>query len=464
MSGTASNYGLSRMMIGIVLAGLSFLAVSMRILQQSGSFNIDTLIIYAITAAYGVMMFASSYVEEEQHFWYWITAGWVAYLHCRSIQSKKSTRFSFSAIQIATLAILHSHRIIQRWNQTGQKYAGAPDIVTRELNPQPILLWALVALTYLAVYLRIGYTFSHYFNMYYIVGLLSATTLVVPALVFKVAFTSADAPELFYFLQGEEVEWLQQLPLVSIARGIFANLAAHVCILFIAVYFYPLRPKEKDQHRLLSALHSLLALLLLTQSRTVNTPLFLLFLIQYLSLTFLSLSPTQITISTLLFAHTSFFALGNSNAISSIDLSNAYNGVSGYNVLAVGILVFVGNWAGPIWWAVSATVLLAGGKGGLKSDRDTEKKKPTTVKAISNEIDLLGSERLPDTSYANFLALSTLFTSGSLLAVMIACTALRTHLFIWTVFSPKYLYSMAWTLGYHLLVNCVLNGALLSLK
>ena len=33
-----------------------------------------------IAAAYSVMMFASSYVEEEQHFWYWATSGWLAML------------------------------------------------------------------------------------------------------------------------------------------------------------------------------------------------------------------------------------------------------------------------------------------------------------------------------------------------------------------------------------------------
>lgn len=27
------------------------------------------------------MMFATSYVEEEQHFWYWVTAAWMAYLY-----------------------------------------------------------------------------------------------------------------------------------------------------------------------------------------------------------------------------------------------------------------------------------------------------------------------------------------------------------------------------------------------
>jgi ethanolaminephosphotransferase len=40
-----------------------------------------------------------------------------------------------------------------------------------------------------------------------------------------------------------------------------------------------------------------------------------------------------------------------------------------------------------------------------------------------------------------------------LMFVMAACTALRTHLFIWTVFSPKYLYILAWTILNHLLIN-----------
>jgi len=47
-----------------------------------------------------------------------------------------------------------------------------------------------------------------------------------------------------------------------------------------------------------------------------------------------------------------------------------------------------------------------------------------------------------------------------LVAVMVACTALRTHLFIWTVFSPKYLYAMAWTVGWHLGINVGLGNLL----
>lgn len=58
------------------------------------------------------------------------------------------------------------------------------------------------------------------------------------------------------------------------------------------------------------------------------------------------------------------------------------------------------------------------------------------------------------------LAMLTVFVTAALVFVMGACTLLRTHLFIWTVFSPKFLYSMAWCLGQHLVVNVGLGGVL----
>jgi ethanolaminephosphotransferase len=171
-------------------------------------------------------------------------------------------------------------------------------------------------------------------------------------------------------------------------------------------------------------IHDLLTLFLITQSRATNIPLLLLFEIQFYTLNDLDLSITEITTTSLLLQYTSFFTFGGSNAISSIDLSSAYNGVAGYNVLAVGILTFVSNWVGPVFWTSATNLML------LRLRRKDEK-------------NLL----LPH------LALLTVFVTGSLFFVMAACTVLRTHLFIWTVFSPKYLYSMAWSLGQHLLIN-----------
>lgn len=219
---------------------------------------------------------------------------------------------------------------------------------------------------------------------------------------------------------------------------------------------------------------SLLTLFLVTQARTTNIPLFLFFLIQLDLLTALRLSPLQITINTLILGQASFFALGNSNAISSIDLSNSYNGVSGYNIVAVGVLVFLSNWAGPVWWSIAGVSLLvqARGHSACASSAEDIGGASGRKKWVQMEFDNLVSKRKTDAPpvdqqnleggpvFLTHATVLTLFTSISLLAVMVACTVLRTHLFIWTVFSPKYLFAMSWTMAFHLIISLVIGGGL----
>lgn len=160
----------------------------------------------------------------------------------------------------------------------------------------------------------------------------------------------------------------------------------------------------------------------MTQSRATNVPLFLIFRIQATILSSLSLTGIEVTVTTLILQYMTFFAFGGSNAISSVDLSSAYNGVGSYSVVSVGVLTFVSNWAGPIWWISMSHIL----RPRTSEDHDSA-------------------------------ALFTFHVAASLVSVMAACTALRTHLFIWTVFSPKYLYSMAWATANHVAVN-ILGG------
>jgi ethanolaminephosphotransferase len=83
MSGTASNYDVPRLIAGAALATLSFLGSAHVALQQRSLRNVDGAVFLAAIILYGVMMFASSYVEEEQHYWYWLATGWFAYLRAR---------------------------------------------------------------------------------------------------------------------------------------------------------------------------------------------------------------------------------------------------------------------------------------------------------------------------------------------------------------------------------------------
>ena len=167
------------------------------------------------------------------------------------------------------------------------------------------------------------------------------------------------------------------------------------------------------------------------QTRITNISLFLILEIQAYALASLNLSWVEATTSSIIFQRVSFFAFGGSNSLSSIDLSNAYNGISGYNVISVGVLTFCGNWAGPLWWTVSMSRLMQ------KRSQETQKDGMT-----------------------HHLLVKSTFILCSLLFVMLACTMLRTHLFIWTVFSPKYLYSMAWSLGQHICVDTIFGTVL----
>lgn len=257
------------------------------------------------------------------------------------------------------------------------------------------------------------------------------------AIIFKVSFTAADAPELLDPIMLRITEWGFQSSLVFQARIVFIGIALLVGI-FVCTGFtsrgtqngrqseFPpelRRPCLTREFGIVGSkrlLHEAITLFLITQSRATNIPLFLLFKVQASIVELLDMDSTEITLNLILMQQVAFFAFGGSNALSSVDLSTAYNGVSDYNVGIVGFLTFVSNWAGPIWW-MSETAI--------------------------------NQPRLTRTEATNRVALLSFSTKMELLAVMTACTMLRTHLFVWTVFSPKFLYSIAWALANHLGMN-----------
>lgn len=80
LSNAGSKYAMSRLYLGVGIALLALLislrACSLLIADDSST----RYWMLSLALLFGSMMFASSYVEEEQHFWYWMLSGWLGWL------------------------------------------------------------------------------------------------------------------------------------------------------------------------------------------------------------------------------------------------------------------------------------------------------------------------------------------------------------------------------------------------
>lgn len=102
MSGMASNYDVPRLYIGqgvAVLAAMLAIAAATRSISEPTS---SLLPFGGIVLAYGIMMFASSYVEEEQHFWYWATTAWFGLLGLKGFRRYNTPSFFSHSFQLST--------------------------------------------------------------------------------------------------------------------------------------------------------------------------------------------------------------------------------------------------------------------------------------------------------------------------------------------------------------------------
>jgi ethanolaminephosphotransferase len=263
LSSTASSYDVPRMVAGVALA----FASSVLAVLAFPSFWPPSLAGSALTLTtilYGVMMFATSYVEEEQHFWYWITPAWLAFFAIRSLQHGHRLHLAEDwnlPSAILTIPVLACHRLMVRWNQTGQKHAGEPDIVHEFFPSHHVLMWILI----LATYLVVGYQLARTCLRSTLIGdadLAIAFVSILPAVVFKLNFTQADAPELVLGLGGKLRAVTADLDLLTQARVVFVMLT--LCLIIAVVEAKWNRKKQGSRSKCLA--EHLLASTMLTNT------------------------------------------------------------------------------------------------------------------------------------------------------------------------------------------------------
>ncbi|XP_038881646.1 GPI ethanolamine phosphate transferase 2 isoform X3 [Benincasa hispida] len=128
------------------------------------------------------------------------------------------------------------------------------------------------------------------------------------------------------------------------------------------------------------------------------------------------------------------FALGNSNSLATVDVAGAFIGISNYSTLLSGILMFIITYASPMLLLLSMVMYIS-----IKN---------LDIAASPQNVDFgLVLKRILGLPCLVPLTINSIL----LLAYTIVLILMRNHLFVWSVFSPKYLYACATTV-------CILIG------
>ncbi|TNY18613.1 alkaline-phosphatase-like protein [Rhodotorula diobovata] len=403
---SSSSYHLRPLFCGLALLLLASLASLYRLrrvwtVESRGS----RFAVGAAVVAFVGSFFATSFIEEEHEFWYFVTATALLLL--------ASGRDADGTDRVALVASAASVRLMRSWAHNGQK--NLPNLsITAHLATSPRLTSALVALTYFLppsiAFVILARASRAIARQRLPPGTLlrkaslfavTATVVVAQSVVGVAAHLSAleDGAE-----RGVLLRALDKLELAehgALARAGYA--LAAVGWLLWRVWL------RRQVSTALPLVH--LSLLLMSLTRPVNVPLFVAFWTQHWTLARMahkpSASPAVLASLVAALQSTAFFALGGSNSLATADLSQAYNGLASYSLPLVTLLAFLSNFSGPVFLALSLRTL-------------------------------------PRALLPFILDYLSAFHTLALAMLALSATHFREHLFALTVFAPAVLYRAGW--------------------
>lgn len=385
---------------------------------------------------YAVNFIASSMVEEEHHLWWFFTTIFMAFVILKKLRSENIKWYSIVLMMIGL-------RVLKAWNNSGQKHnlksnmklstylSQLPPnigpnvyIISLFLTLLP-LLFMINAYTKDGVYLKIMQILIAMLS--FLIGSLKMlsyltetyninnTILELPCWCIKFIFTTKKILEL------EDFNKINNM-LYNLSQKVW--LAAFVLQLLQPRLMKLFTKSSVSSKSYFINILAIISFILISQTNYLNVPIFVsLYLILFGFIENAqnsSINSNIFNLFTILLQNLTFFQFGSTNSLSSVDLTNSFNGLTSYNVFLSGLLTYTCNWAGPIFWTVAHLYIVY-------------------TKLSENQIKANKWKILYDKLLFNFVFYST---SGMIL--LVCCYHLRFHLFIWTVFSPKILYFLSW--------------------
>ncbi|XP_011097481.1 GPI ethanolamine phosphate transferase 2 isoform X3 [Sesamum indicum] len=408
-------------------------------------------------------MGSSSMIEEEQYIWHYMTSSLYLILLRKTIQSMKNgctltltaeqRKIRFHHIYYI-VAVLVSGRILRGWHQGGVNWSYLPDIAklleqagTAHIKSLQLLSMFLVITICLAVLLSLGLRTR--------VSMLLVLVYLFPVLlILKQILRLQDST--FGSLS------VRSTTMIQIIYAFLGTSSAG--ILLGTPWLMPLQnPKtlsSEVSHESPSKLpfdgfkdslcvigwgymFSWCLLQMLLQQPINSVPVSLLLLQVVASIHYFSggnLRHKQwVEVAALYYVGMAgHFGLGNTNTLATVDVAGAFIGISSHSTIISGILMFIITYASPMLALLSTLMSVCA----------------NDVRTVSNSQDVDFGYLLKTTvGYPCLVPLG--LNSILLLAYTIVLLGMRNHLFIWSVFSPKFLYVCATTVCVYVGVSIV---------
>lgn len=437
LASNSSNYLYKEIWQGytLIIAGVMFsvLALHKAWINKSKS----SLILFALlSVAYVTHFHGSSLIEEEHQIWWLLTVSLTVLLF-----------FFGETTLLEFFVLLASLRIIRSWCNTGQKFS-TEFTIAEFLKKHSSINWMLIITTYIVVMWfnrgasareKSKWSLAMYMNcLNFLIELLS-----VILILYSVYFKTIQ-----YRVDGKALpKWLEA-PTCQVDRSICTEKAfdktayQNISIKLSQNFYWYLSSMSVIRiigRKLVSCsslndITNATMLFLLHQTRPEIIPIFLVLVVLNRSIKFDTSSDLALEmLLNLCLQNLTFFSMGNSNLLATVDLSNAYNGISEYNILSVSFLAFASNFSGVIFWLMSQ---------------------------INNLAHI--SPQLKWRIFYDLCCLKVTFYTMAMSSLVSSCINLRYHLFIWSVFSPKLLFFAAWVLWVNVLVDSLYGGVILA--
>lgn len=375
------------------------------------STNIDIyyVIVVGISVLFGISAFGSSFIEEEHQIWWWITVLFYcgSFILTKTNNNNNIQRKSNSMVSVKFILGLLCLRFIRGWNNSGQKFQ-YDKVMAKLISPN--VLWVLNFMAILLPCWKFAINGKWGSFVAVSIGALSCFT-------YKLNWSVVNE-HLEISSQGVFFKFLQKLSsneeLVDYAQFVFKYTG--VCLIgtkAISWFRRNTNGTRKETRSPVSTQLILVSLVLILQSAPSNIPLFGLFhVLNYSVNDFIFDDTRKASIWFLLMEHLTFFQFGGTNSINTINLTNAYNGISNnYNIYVIGLLMNIANFSPSIFWA------------------------------------LLGSH------HPEYKRNTLIFYNIFGICLLASCFVSRYHLFVWSVFSPKLCYYIGWSLFMNFIVK-----------